>query len=77
MKKLFGFSTVIIGLFSAKICLGTTTQLINITLDDIDYMLSWAFQIISDFKLLWLVIIGIILGLTALGIIMWIMRGKE
>lgn len=55
----------------------TTSQLFNLTDEDIISMIDWAFSVINDLKILWLAIIGILLGLTVFVIILRAIRGKE
>lgn len=54
-----------------------TSTLINITPSDITDMLGWAFNIIDSLKVLWLILIGIFLGLTVIIIIIRAVRGDK
>jgi phosphotransferase system glucose/maltose/N-acetylglucosamine-specific IIC component len=55
----------------------STSSLITISQGDIDSMIGWAWQIIDDLKILWLTIIGILLGITVLVIVLRAIRGKD
>lgn len=48
----------------------TTTAIIPISSDDVNDMLGWASQIIVDLKLLWLAVVGVILGVVVIAVIL-------
>jgi hypothetical protein len=53
-----------------------TSTIINITPTDISDMLGWTTSIINDLKGMWLLILGIFLGLTVLVIIVKALKGR-
>lgn len=54
-----------------------TSTIINITGENMTEMLGWTTGIIDDLKSLWLLIIGILLGITVLVIILRAIRGDK
>ena len=54
-----------------------TSTIINITGDNINEMLGWTTTIIDNLKALWLLIVGVLLGITVLVIVLRAVRGDK
>lgn len=54
-----------------------TTTIINITDGDISDMLGWTTTIIDNLKSMWLLIVGVLLGITILAIVIRILTHRD
>ena len=54
-----------------------TTTIINITPDNITDMLGWTTQIINDLKDLWLLVVGLLLGVSVIILVIRALRGSK